>query len=130
MSYKKIRTFSIFLLLGIATLFVPVTALQTSIANAQEYYNEEYEENEYYNQQYDPYKNDNNKNAPIVNVEKQLFVCNDVNGIPDLTDTPVSIACASSTNFFFIPAGPDSGEYKPCNDEICPFIDESDFGAQ
>ena len=24
----------------------------------------------------------------------------------------------------------DSGEYIPCNDEICPFIDESDFGAQ
>jgi hypothetical protein len=39
MSYKKIRTFSIFLLLGIATLFVPVTALQNSIAMAQEYYN-------------------------------------------------------------------------------------------
>ena len=54
MSGKKIRTFSIFLLLGIATLFVPVTALQNSIANAQEYYNEEYEENEYYNQEYDP----------------------------------------------------------------------------
>jgi hypothetical protein len=45
MSHKKIRTFSIFLLLGIATLFVPVTVLQNSIANAQEYYNEEYEEN-------------------------------------------------------------------------------------
>ena len=73
MSYKKIRTFSIFLLLGIATLFVPVTALQNSIANAQEYYNEEYEENGYYNQEYDPYKNDNNKNAPIVNVEKQFI---------------------------------------------------------
>jgi len=24
----------------------------------------------------------------------------------------------------------DSGEYVPCNDERCPFIDESDFGAQ
>ena len=43
MSYKKIRTFSIFLLLGIATLFVPVTALQNSIAMAQQYY-PEYEE--------------------------------------------------------------------------------------
>src|ERR687897_639362 len=130
MSYKKIRTFSIFLLLGIATLFVPVTALQNSIAMAQEYYNEEYEENGYYNQEYDPYKNDNNKNAPIVNVEKNLFLCNDVNGIPDnITDTPVFIACIDPANFFF-PAAPDSGEYIPCDDEICPFIDESDFGAQ
>ena len=130
MSYKKIRTFSMFLLLGIATLFVPVTALQNSIAMAQEYYNEEYEENGYYNQEYDPYKVDNNKNAPIVNVEKNLFVCDDVNGIPDnITDTPVFIACLSPANFFF-PAAPDSGEYKPCDDEICPFIDESDFGAQ
>jgi hypothetical protein len=118
------------LLLGIATLFVPVTALQNSIANAQEYYNEEYEENGYYNQGYDPYKNDNNKNAPIVNVEKNLFVCNDVNGIPDnITDDGVSITCTDPANFFF-PAGPDSGEYIPCDDEICPFIDESDFGAQ
>ena len=130
MSDKKIRIFSTFLLLGIATLFVPVTALQNSIANAQEYYNEEYEENGYYNQEYDPYKNDNNKNAPIVNVEKNLFVCNDVNGIPDnITDTPVFIACLSPAIFFF-PAAPDSGEYIPCDDEICPFIDESDFGAQ
>jgi hypothetical protein len=130
MSYKKIRTFSIFLLLGIATLFVPVTALQNSIAMAQEYYNEEYEENGYYNQEYDPYKNDNNKNAPIVNVEKNLFVCNDVNGIPDnITDTPVFIECTNPANFFY-PAAPDSGEYIPCDDEICPFIDESDFGAQ
>ena len=54
---KKIRTFSIFLLLGIATLFVPVTALQNSIANAQEFY-PKYEENKYYNQEYDPYKDD------------------------------------------------------------------------
>jgi hypothetical protein len=44
MSDKKIRIFSTFLLLEIATLFVPVTALQNSIAMAQEYYNEEYEE--------------------------------------------------------------------------------------
>jgi hypothetical protein len=120
MSHKKIRTFSIFLLLGIATLFVPVTVLQNSIANAQEYYNQEY----------DPYENDKNKNAPIVNVEKNLFVCNDVNGIPDnLTDDGVFITCANPANFFFL-AGPDSGEYKPCDDETCPFIDESDFGAQ
>ena len=128
MSYKKIRTFSIFLLLGIATLFVPVTALQNSIANAQEFY-PEYEENGYYNQEYDPYKNDE-KNAPIVNVEKKLFICDDVNNLPDnVTDTPIFFECITPA-FFFFPAGPDSGEYIPCNDEICPFIDESDFGAQ
>ena len=129
MSYKKIRTFSIFLLLGIATLFVPVTALQNSIAIAQEYY-PEYEENEYYNQEYDPYQNDNNKNAPIVDIEKNLFICNDVNNLPDnVTDTPIFFECLTPA-FFFIPAGPDSGDYIPCNDEICPFIDESDFGVQ
>ena len=32
--------------------------------------------------------------------------------------------------FNSFPPGPDSGEYIPCNDEICPFIDESDFGVQ
>ena len=39
------------------------------------------------------------------------------------------MTCPNPANSFF-PAGPDSGEYIPCNDEICPFIDESDFGAQ
>src|SRR5687768_2172783 len=129
MSYKKIRTFSTFLLLGIAALFVPVTALQNSIAMAQEYYPKYEENNEYYNQEYDPYQKDK-KNAPIVNVEKKLFVCNDVFNLPEnITDTPVFFECPDPTDPFF-PAGPDSGEYIPCNDEICPFIDESDFGAQ
>ena len=58
MSYKKIRTFSMFLLLGIAALFLPATALQNSIVMAQEYYPEYDEENQYYNQEYDPYQND------------------------------------------------------------------------
>ncbi|MGI0001201.1 MAG: hypothetical protein ACRD6Q_08230 [Nitrososphaeraceae archaeon] len=57
MSSKKIRTFSMFLLLGIAALFLPVTALQNSIAMAQEYYPED-EENEYYNQEYYSYQDD------------------------------------------------------------------------
>jgi len=128
MSSKKIRTFSIFLLLGIAALFVPVTALQNSIAMAQEYY-PKYEEKEYYNQENAPYQSDK-KNTPIVNVEKKLFVCNDVFNLPEnITEFPVFFECPDPTNFFF-PAGPDSGEYIPCNDEICPFIDESDFGAQ
>ena len=41
----------------------------------QEFY-PEYEENQYYDKEYDPYKNNNDNNAPIVNVEKKLFVCN------------------------------------------------------
>jgi len=99
---KKLGIFSPLLFFGVAALF-PATALQNSIANAQEYYNEEYEENGYYNQEYDPYKKDNNKNAPIVNVEKNLFVCNDVNGIPDnLTDDGVFITCVNPANFFFL----------------------------
>ena len=152
---KKIRTFSIFLLLGIAALFVPATTLQNSIAMAQEYY-PKYEEKAYYNQENAPYQSDkkndpyqsdkkndpyqsdkkndpyqsDKKNDPIVNVEKKLFVCNDVFNLPEnVTDTPVFFECPNPANFFF-PAGPDSGEYIPCNDEICPFIDESDFGAQ
>jgi len=131
MSDKKIRIFSTFLLLGITAIFFPATALQNSIAMAQEFY-PEYEENEYYNQEYDPYENNNNnnndnyKNGPIVNVEKKLFVCNNA------TQNPIDFFC-SSTNpeeFFLIPEAIDSGEYIPCNDGICPFIDESDFSAQ
>ena len=127
---KKLGIFSPMLFFGVATLFLPATALQNSIANAQEFY-PEYEENEYYyDQEYDPYKNTNNndnyKNGPIVNVEKKLFVCNNA------TQNPIDFFC-SSTNpeeFFLIPEAIDSGEYIPCNDEICPFIDESDFSAQ
>ena len=125
MSDKKIRIFSTFLLFGIAAIFFPATALQNSIAMGQEFY-PEYEENEYYyDQGYDPYQN-YNKNAPIVNVEKKLFICNNV------TDSPNDFFCSSANpeEFFFIPPAIDSGEYIPCNDEICPFIDESDFSAQ
>ena len=117
------------MLFGIATLFVPVTALQNSIAMPQEYY-PEYEENESYEKGYDQYKNNNYKNAPIVNIEKKLFVCNNA------TDTPNDFQCEGFREFFgdgdfnSYPPGPDSGEYMPCNDEICPFIDESDFGVQ
>ena len=32
--------------------------------------------------------------------------------------------------FFSYPAAIDSGEYIPCNDEICPGIDESDLSVQ
>jgi hypothetical protein len=128
MSNKKIRIFSSFLLFGIAAIFFPATALQNSIAMGQEFY-PEYEENayenenEYYNQEYNPYKN-KNKNAPIVNIEKKLFVCNNV------TDSPNDFDCDDPNKIFFTPATPESGAYIPCNDEICPGIDESDFGAQ
>ena len=44
---KKLGVFSAFLLLGIAALFLPSTALQNSIAMEQEFY-PEYEENQYY----------------------------------------------------------------------------------
>ena len=131
MSYKKIRTFSMFLLLGIAALFLPATALQNSIVMAQEYYPEYDEENQYYNQEYDPYQNDE-KNAPIVNVEKKLFVCNDVNNLPDnllILQSPLNV---QTQQISFYPAAPDSDDYIPCNDELCPpnYIDESDFGVQ
>ena len=102
---------------------------QNSIAMAQEYY-PEYEENEYYEKGDDQYKNNNYKNAPIANVEKKLFICNNV------TDTPNDFECEGFREIFdegefnSFPPGPDSGEYIPCNDEICPFIDESDFGVQ
>ena len=130
MADKKIGIFSALLFFGVAALFVPVTALQNSIAMAQEYY-PEYEENEFYEKGFDQYKNnDNYKNAPIVNVEKKLFVCNNA------TDTPNDFECEGfreffdENEFFSYPPGPDSGEFIPCNDEICPFIDESDFGVQ
>ena len=45
MSDKKVGIFSALLFFGVAALFLPATALQNSIAMAQEYYNEEYEEN-------------------------------------------------------------------------------------
>jgi hypothetical protein len=130
MSDKKIKFFSTLLLFGIAAIFFPATALQNSIAIAQEFYPEYEEENKYYDQEYDPYKNNNNKNAPIVNVEKKLFICNNV------TDSPNDFACEGvrvvfDDDFFFaFPPAPDSGEYLLCNDEICPDINESDFAVQ
>jgi len=133
MSNKKIGIFSALLFFGVAALFLPATALQNSIAMAQEYYPEYDQENEYYYDQegYDPYKKDNdNKDTSIVNVEKKLFICNNV------TDTPNDFECEGFREIFdegefnSYPPGPDSGEYIPCNDEICPFIDESDFGVQ
>ena len=36
----------------------------------------------------------------------------------------------SKPSKFLFPAGPDSDDYIPCNDELCPLIDESDFGVQ
>ena len=95
---------------------------------AQEFY-PEYEENEYYNQEYDPYKNNYDNKAPIVNVEKQLFICNNVTGSLDDFFACVGQRPVEFPDFFFPPAL-DSGVWIPCNDEICPFIDESDFSTQ
>ena len=143
MSDKKVGIFSALLFFGVAALFLPATALQNSIAMAQEFY-PEYEENDYYydqgydpyknnDQGYDPYKNNNNdkhKNAPIVNVEKKIFICNNVTGSLDNFFSCVGQRDAEFPDFFFFPPALDSGEYIPCNDEICPVIDESDFSAQ
>lgn len=133
MSDKKIKFFSTFLLFGIAAIFFPATALQNSIVMAQEFY-PAYEENEYYDQEYDPYKNNNNKNknAPIVNVEKKLFICNNVTDSPnDFECEGVRVVFDDDDDFVFaFPPAPDSGEYILCNDEICPDIDESDFAVQ
>ena len=77
---KKLGVFSAFLLLGIAALFLPSTALQNSIAMGQEFY-PEYEENQYYDQEdmiHTKIIMIIINNAPIVNVEKKLFVCNNV----------------------------------------------------
>ncbi len=133
MSGKRVGIFSALLFFGVAALFLPATALQNSIAMAQEYY-PEYEENDYYyDQEYDQYKNNNDndkyKNGPIVNVEKKLFICNNVTGSLDNFFACVGQRDAEFPDFFFPPAL-DSGEYIPCNDEICPVIDESDFSAQ
>jgi hypothetical protein len=119
MSNTKLSIFSAILLLGLVALLFQETALQNSIAMAQGY-PPNYEENNYYEQDYNPYK-DNKKNEPIVNIEKKLFVCNDV------LETSESFSCTTQNNF---PVPVSSREYIPCDDEICPGIDESDFAAQ
>ena len=66
MSEKRVGIFSALLFFGVAALFLPATALQNSIAMAQEFYPEYDQENEYYYGQegYDPSKNvNNNKDA-------------------------------------------------------------------
>ena len=61
---------------------------------AQEYY-PEYEENEYYKKEMTgSRKNNNYKNAPIANVEKKLFICNNV------TDTPNDFECEGFREIF------------------------------
>ena len=48
MSNKKVGIFSALLFFGVAALFLPATALQNSIAMAQEFYPEYDQENEYF----------------------------------------------------------------------------------
>lgn len=104
-------------------MFFPATTLQNSIASGQEYYTED-KENEYSNQEYDPYSSYNDNKDPMINVEKKLFICEDA------IDNSTYFNCQGpTTEFLSLPAGPDSGDYVQCNDEIC-FIDESDFNAR
>jgi hypothetical protein len=60
------------------------------------------------------------ENPLNVSIKKELFICND--------------AQTNTSNFFcfdnsFIIAGPNSGNYSQCTDQIC-FVNESDFGVQ
>ncbi|HJT84065.1 MAG TPA: hypothetical protein VJ697_06245, partial [Nitrososphaeraceae archaeon] len=73
------------------------------------------------------YKSNYNDNDPIVNIEKKLFVCKDAQ---DQTDpSRISFGC-----FFISPIGTfpenNSDRYTECTSNLCPGIDESDFGAQ
>ncbi|HSF49796.1 MAG TPA: hypothetical protein VLA74_03470 [Nitrososphaeraceae archaeon] len=138
---KKVGIFNAFIFFGIAALFFPATALENSIAYAQgeemyplPYEKEERSSNGYYynndnyyeeeeNNNYYTYNKDKIKNDPIVKIKKKLFVCEN---IQDATD---SFQCVETIIFPF-PARPNSGQYIECTEELCPLIDESDFGAQ
>ncbi|HSF51824.1 MAG TPA: hypothetical protein VLA74_13775 [Nitrososphaeraceae archaeon] len=126
---KQTGIFSALLFFGIAALFFPATALENAVANAQEEeYSRDYIEEEardgYYTidneESYYSYE-DNKKKDPIVVIKKKLFMCNNV----------------ETTGFFFDcftqfenAAGPNSGEYTPCTEDLCPGIDESEFAVQ
>ena len=126
MTNNKVGIFSAFLFVAVAALFFPATALENSIANAQEeyypeeeYYPQDYEKenNGYYDQAYDYYPLDNEKENngyydqaydyypsehykkkdPIVKIKKELFICNDV-----LTN-PTDFTCRTQ---FGNPSGP------------------------
>jgi hypothetical protein len=144
---KKIRIFSIFIFFGIAALFFPATALENSIANAQveeEMYSLPYEssgngyynnndnyfyiekENEkekeyYYNNDYYSYNKDKTKKDPIVKINKKLFICE--NAQPN-----EFFQCVEGP--FQLVSPPGSVRYVECNEQLCPLVDESDFGAQ
>ena len=118
---NKVGIFSAFLFVAVAALFFPATALEKSIANAQEEYyaEEEYypqdnekENNGYYDQAYDYYPSEHyKKKDPIVLVKKKLFVCDDAQNRPPGI---FSFACLDRTPFQTFPVGPDSGEYIEC----------------
>jgi hypothetical protein len=145
---KKIRIFSVFIFFGIAALFFPATAFSNAVANAQQeevysldyqeeeardgyyynndnYYGEEEENNNYYT-----YNKDNIKKDPIVKIKKKLFVCeNALNPEPSFPSGE-EFRCMVPTPLTDLPARPDSGQYIPCTEELCPGIDESDFAVQ
>lgn len=120
MSNKEVRIFSAFFLLGITALLFPATALENSIATAQEEDYSDYEENNgYYDEEYYPYE-DNTKKDPILKIKKELFVCNEVE------TSPTGFQCVTQFNN----PVPIDDNYIPCTPELCPGIDESDFSVQ
>ena len=52
-----------------------------------------------------------------------MFVCQNIESSPALFE------CTSQTGSG-LPAGPNSGQYIQCTEELCPVIDESDFAVQ
>lgn len=142
MSNRKLRIFNFFIFIGLASLFFPATSLGNSITNVQSQEKQEHhpllyeqdqtnDEEGYYdnnnddsnNENYYSY-NDNIQNTdPIVNIKKKLFVCQNIETSPELFE------CVSPSGSG-LPAGPDSGQYIQCTEELCPVIHESDFAVQ
>ena len=150
MTNNKVGIFSAFLFVAVAALFFPATALENSVANAQEEYypeeeyypqdyekenngyydqaydyyplNNEEENNGYYDQAYDYYPSEHYKQKdPIIKIKKELFVCDEVENDPNFFD------CETQ---FGNPSGPTSGKYLECTLQRCPGIAESDFAVQ
>ena len=137
MSDKKIRIFSTFLLIGIAAIFFPATALQNSIAMGQKFYSEIIQENQYY---YDKkniihtiiimitimiikwsnsqcsrknYSYGNNVTGSL----RLIFACARSNAQVDFPQAPHFFSTSTETAVYCIPR----------NNEICPVIEESEF---
>ncbi|MGD1836409.1 MAG: hypothetical protein ACPKQO_11885 [Nitrososphaeraceae archaeon] len=117
---KKIGIFGVLLF---ATMMVLVPASLADIYASEKkdrYYDKErhYIEDNYYD---DSYK----KKHAIVEITKELFVCDNIVNVTDDNDF---FSCEAS-EFFGFPAPPNSPEYVSCDTVECPGIDESDFGV-